>query len=166
MGEDVGADAEDARGLPPTQILAALRRARLAGLPFEDAWRRAVQGEVCDGYQSARSKTPDEWPEGDDGSIPPGLRASSDQARCAGCRFMGPAFVCGAFGVRVYPGVRWPSQTDQRREWKAATEFAREEWRAAYEGWWTPLGVRIAALSTRDGAVSAAGEIPRARRTI
>lgn len=159
------------RPIPPRQILASLRRAKAEGLTFAAAWVRAVEGEVCDDYQSVRvaSNRDRAWPAGQ--GDPPNLRAASGPSRCAGCRFIGDASICAAFGARVFTGVVWPPATKERQDWKAATAATREEWRAAYEGRSTAASVRIAALSSGgpDEPDPAAGEperadVPRERR--
>lgn len=152
------------RPIPPRQILASLRRAKAEGLTFAAAWVRAVEGEVCDDYQSVRvaSNRDLPWPEGD--GDPPNLRATAGPSRCAGCRFIGDSSICAAFGVRVFTGVVWPPATKERQDWKAATRATRAEWEAAYDGRETPASVRIAALASGpiDDGEPSAGEPARA----
>jgi hypothetical protein len=151
------------RPIPPRQVLASLRRAKAEGLTFAEAWVRAVEGEVCDDYQSIRvaSKRDAPWPDGE--GDPPHLRAATGPARCAGCRFIGEASICSAFGARVFTGVVWPPATAERQDWKAATLATRAEWEAAYTGKVTPASVRIAALSSgpMDEPSPAGGEPAR-----
>lgn len=102
-------------------------------MAFATAWQRAVEGEVCDSYQSLRTADKSaSWPEpqGDD---PPGLTLSDGQTRCAGCLYVDDG-ACALYGAAIFAGVLWPHRTEERQEWKAVIEDTRPEWRASYEG--------------------------------
>lgn len=137
------------RASPEVQIGEALAIAKLSRVPFEDAWPRAVKGEVCDTYRSARTERGGEaWPDVEPGP-PPNLRVSKDgQTRCAGCRFRNGS-TCALYGATVYPGVLWPHRTDDRREWQAVIEETIAGWQAAYDHHADPVGGALDMLRRR-----------------
>lgn len=73
--------------------------------------------------------------------MPPPTRRPSPvvqmRTQLASCRRAGLSFdVAWARSIRA---VKWPYDTEQRREWRYALRAARAEFKAAYEGTETPV---------------------------
>lgn len=143
---------------PDSQVRGALEAAKRERRPFDEAWKLATDGHVCDSYRSARnakSKAADVLASASHaGESPPNLRASSGRKQCAGCLFVEGAGSgvarCGLYGAPVYSGVLWPFRTDDRHEWQWAIFDSEPEWRASYEDTLTGYSLIHALLAAID----------------
>jgi hypothetical protein len=64
------------------------------------------------------------------------LRNNLQRCRNAGMRF-------DQAWARSIRAIRWPHDTRQREDWRAALRGTREEWRACYYGEMTPAAERM-----------------------
>lgn len=146
---------------PDWQVRMALEVLRGEGIPFLVAWALAVRGEICDSYRSARG-TAEKDATSDAHPVPPNLRTSEGQKRCAGCRFVADAASggrarCTLYGADVFPGVLWPHRTDDRQQWQKAIATAVREWRRSYEGEPSSVAAVLDAIKLRGAESASAG---------